>query len=53
MKVPLVADSFAETECENDAQNLDGDDADRNADYNVQMVDEDVIYGIIAALRLK
>ena len=53
VEIPLMADCLAEAEGENDAQDLDGDHAYRDADDNVQMVDENVVHSIVATLKMQ
>ena len=48
--VPVVTDRFAETECEDDAEDLDGHQAHAHADHHVQVTDGKVVDRVVAAL---
>jgi hypothetical protein len=53
VKVAFVSDGFAETECEDDAQDLKGDDPNGDSDDHVQVADEEFVHSIVAPLKIR
>ena len=49
--VPLITDRLAQAEGEDDAEDLDGDDAHGNADHHVQVANHVAVDHVVAALE--
>ena len=51
MVVSFVSDRFAETECKDDSKNLNSNNSNRYSNDDVEITDDVIIYGRVAALE--